>query len=91
VRWFESHGHKIPLGYKIRTDSLGNAESPCLCLIERGSGKKRFEKVDVMKRPVYGTFLPATTNSSFHYTPIMGLRVLALCFNLGFSIKKNEA
>ena len=25
------------VSYKIRTDSLGNAESPCLCLIERGS------------------------------------------------------
>jgi hypothetical protein len=53
--------------------------------------KKNFDKVNAIKRPVYGTFLPATINSSFYYTPIMGLPILVVCSNLGFSIKKNEA
>jgi hypothetical protein len=62
-----------------------------ISLFSKGSGKKRFEKINAMKRPVYGTSLRTTTIARFYYTPIMGLRVLALCFNLGFSIKKNEA
>jgi hypothetical protein len=58
-----------------------------ISLFSGGPLKKIFEEINAMKRPVYGTFLPATINSSFYYTPIMGLRVLALCFNLGFSKK----
>src|SRR5690242_11780637 len=50
--------------------------------------KKDFDKVNAMKRPVYGTFWPATINSLFYYTPIMGLTAMILCFNLGFSFKK---
>jgi hypothetical protein len=59
----------------------------CISLFSKGLGKKRFEEINAIERPVYGTFLPATINSSFYYTPIMGLRVLTLCFNLGFSKK----
>jgi hypothetical protein len=53
--------------------------------------KNKFDKANAMKRPVYGTSLRTTTIARFYYTPIMGLPILVVCSNLGFSIKKNEA
>jgi hypothetical protein len=62
-----------------------------ISLFSVGPLKKIFEEINAMKRPVYGTSLRTTTIARFYYTPIMGLPILVVCSNLGFSIKKNEA
>jgi hypothetical protein len=55
--------------------------------------KNKFDKANALKRPVYGTFLPATINTWFLLYPINGVDCNGFMFQFRLLIqkKKNEA
>jgi hypothetical protein len=53
-----------------------------------GSVKKIFEEVNALERPVYGTFLPATINTSDLLHPNSGVDRIGFMFQFSPLIQK---
>jgi hypothetical protein len=61
-----------------------------ISLFPEGLRKKNLVEVNAMKRPVYGTFLPATINHAFLLYPNSGVACIGFMFQFRLH-KKNEA